>query len=377
MRALISLILVLAAIAAGAGGAPSRVPAAHLAPSGSSVQRLSPAQLAGQRVVYAYSGLTPPASLLAAIRAGEAGGVIFFAPNISGPGQIHRVINRLQQASLASPVHARLLMMTDQEGGEIRRLPGAPVLSEKQIGESSNPLSAARGAGHGAGRNLAGAGLSVNLSPVLDVFRRAGNFIDQYGRSYSADPGTVARLGSAFIAAQQRSGVAATAKHFPGLGPAGRAQNTDVGPVTLHTTLGALRAVDEAPYRGAIGAGVKLVMTSWATYSALDPGRPAGLSPAVIQGELRRRQGFRGVTMTDGINAGAVLPFGGLGRRGVLAAGAGADLILCATTDPAQNSPAQGLTVMRALAAALGRHQLGLTAARQAASRILALRANP
>ena len=49
------------------------------------VQRLSVQQLAGQRIIYAYAGLTPPASLLAAIRAGEAAGVIFFAPNISSP----------------------------------------------------------------------------------------------------------------------------------------------------------------------------------------------------------------------------------------------------------------------------------------------------
>ena len=54
-------------------------------------QRLSPAQLAGQRIVYAYAGLQPPASLLRAIRAGEAAGVIFFADNISSPRQLRGV----------------------------------------------------------------------------------------------------------------------------------------------------------------------------------------------------------------------------------------------------------------------------------------------
>src|SRR5438270_828381 len=162
---------------------------------------LSLQQLAGQRIVYAYAGRQPPSSLLSAIRAGEAGGVIFFANNISSPRQLRTVITKLQQASVASPVHARLLMLTDQEGGQVRRLPGAPVLSEKQIGQAANASALARAAGAGAGQNLRGVGINVNLAPVLDVYRRPGNFIDQFGRSYSGDPAQVAALGAMFIRA--------------------------------------------------------------------------------------------------------------------------------------------------------------------------------
>jgi beta-N-acetylhexosaminidase len=341
------------------------------------VSRLSLEQLAGQRIIYAYSGLKPPASLVAAIRAGEAGGVILFMPNITSRTQVRATVAGLQRTSLASPVHTRLLVLTDQEGGEVRRLPGAPALSEKQIGASANPLGQARSAGTGAGINLAAAAVNVNLSPVLDVFRQPGNFIDQVQRSYSRHAAAVAALGGAFISSQQRRGVAATAKHFPGLGAAARSQNTDLGPVTLGQSLARLRSIDEAPYRSAIAAGVKLIMTSWAIYPALDRRRPAGLSPTIIGGELRGRLGFRGTTITDGIDAGAVTPFGSLGRRGVLAAAAGADLILCAAPLPSENTPAQGITVREALAAALRGHQLRLSAARQSASRILALRAHP
>ncbi len=118
-------------------------------------------------------------------------------------------------------------------------------------------------------------------------------------------------------------------------------------------------------------------MTSWAIYPALDPRLPAGLSPIVIGGELRGRLGFRGVTITDGIDAGAVTPVGALSRRGVLAAEAGADLILCAATNANDNTPAQGITVLHAVASALGHHQLSLAAAQQAATRVLALRSHP
>ena len=340
-------------------------------------QSLSLEQLAGQRVVYSYAGLRPPTALLSLIRAGEAAGVIFFADNISSTSQVRAVVGALQRAALSSPLHTRLLLMTDQEGGEVRRLPGAPIWSEKQIGERANGAMLARAAGSGAGRNLASAGIDVNLAPVLDVYRRAGNFIDQFGRSYSSNAASVAALGGAFISSQQPDGVAATAKHFPGLGAASASQNTDLGPVTLRLSLRTLRSVDEAPYRVALSDGVKLVMTSWAVYPALDPARPAGLSPIVIRGELRRRLGFRGVIITDGIDAAAVIPFGGLARRSVRAAAAGADLILCAATNPADEQPEPGthrptrdhLGTVRASA-----QQVGCAAG---GGRLLALRARP
>ena len=303
--------------------------------------------------------------------------MIFFGPNILGFDQIHAVIGRLQHASLASPLHRRLLMLVDQEGGAVRRLPGPPMWSEKSIGESRSAVALARAAGSGAGRNLMTVGMNVNLAPVLDVYREPGNFIDQFGRSYSQDPSTVARLGAAFIRAQQRTGVAATAKHFPGLGAASRSQNTDLGPVTLSTSLTTLRHVDEAPFRRAIEAGVKLVMTSWALYPALDPRLPAGLSAVIINGELRERLGFHGVTITDGITAGAARRFGGLAKRSVLAAKAGADLILCAATNPNDNTPLLGVRVLHALAGAIAHHQISRASAQQAADRVLALREHP
>ena len=338
---------------------------------------MTPAQLAGQRIVYAYAGLTPPASLLRAIRAGEAAGVIFFANNVTSAGQLRGVAAQLERAAAASPVHAPLLLMTDQEGGEVRRLPGAPVPSEKQIGASANAKALARDAGTGAARTLAGAGLNVNLAPVLDVYRRSGNFIDEYQRSYSSNPAKVAELAAAFVSGQQHGGVAATGKHFPGLGAAATTQNTDADPAALNIPAAQLRAVDEAPYRRAIAAGLKLVMSSWAVYPALDPRLPAGLSPAVIGGELRGRLHFRGVTITDAITAGALRSFGSLGARGVLAARAGADLILCSATHPQDNTPALGVSVRDALAAAIRQGHISSASARAAVARVVALRTHP
>jgi beta-N-acetylhexosaminidase len=259
--------------------------------------------------------------------------------------------------------------MTDQEGGLVRRLPGAPAMSQKQVGASKHPASAASSAGTGAGKNLAGVGMNVNLAPVLDVYYSSGNFIDEFQRSYSSRASTVSTCGKAFITAQQRTGVAATAKHFPGLGSATTSQNTDVRPVTLHVSLSGLRTKDEAPYPAAIAAGVKLIMASWAVYPALDARHPAGLSSAVIQGELRGRLHYRGVTVTDAIEAGALAAFGSFGNRALLAARAGMDLLLCS----AQN-PAQGHAVVTALASALDKGQLNRSAFNTAVQRVTALR---
>jgi beta-N-acetylhexosaminidase len=213
--------------------------------------------------------------------------------------------------------------------------------------------------------------MNVNLAPVLDVYAAAGNFIDQQRRSFSSDPRAVGALAAAFVTAQQGAGVAATAKHFPGLGTAARGQTTDTGPVTVTAGLTRLRGSDEVPYSSAIAAGVTLVMLSWAVYPALDAARPAGLSPVVVGSELRDRLGFRGVTITDALEAKALQGIGDTARRAVLAAQAGMDLILCSARDAAQGEAATA-----ALAAGLTSGQLDGDAFRAALDRVTGVRAN-
>jgi beta-N-acetylhexosaminidase len=359
----------LAAVGAGAVLGALGLGGSALAAPTRKLVKLTPAQRAGQRVIFSYPGLTPPSSLLDQISAGEAGGVIFFGENITSLTQIAAVVAQLKEAHDASPVRSPLLLMTDQEGGIVRRLPGEPVLSEKQIGESADPPEAASAAGTGAGQNLAGVGMNLNLAPVLDVYRQAGNFDDEFGRSYSMDPDVCAACGAAFITAQQPLRIAATAKHFPGLGAATVDQNTDLGPVTLNVPLADLRSIDEVPFRAAVAAGVRLVMTSWAVYPALDPELPSGLSPTIIGGELRRRLRFRGVTITDALEAGAIAAFGTPAQCSVLAARAGMDVLLCSARDVSE-----GQDTVAALADALQHHALNPGQFEIALRRVLALR---
>jgi beta-N-acetylhexosaminidase len=339
-------------------------------PGGRASTQLTAEQQAGQRVIFSYPGLTPPDSLLEKISAGEAAGVIFFGGNISSESQIASVITQFSEANASSPVQAPLLFMTDQEGGEVNRLPGEPTQSEKEIGESGDPASEAALEGTAGAQNLAGVGLNLNLAPVLDVYRAAGDFDDQYQRSYSMDPSVVSECGAASVRAQQAVGIATTAKHFPGLGAATASQDTDTGPVTLDVSLSDLRDIDEAPYPAAITAGVKLIMVNWAIYPALDAANPAALSPTIVQDELRARLGFTGVTITDALEAGAVSSFGSYGNIAVLAAQAGMDLLLASAQDVSE-----GQDVASGLASALGDGTLGQADFTAAVNRVSALRA--
>jgi len=210
--------------------------------------------------------------------------------------------------------------------------------------------------------------MNVNLAPVLDVYREPGDFDDQFGRSYSEHPAVVSVLGATMIKALQAGRVAAAAKHFPGLGAAAATADTDIRPVTLNLSLATIRGIDEAPFQAAISAGVKLVMVSWASYPSIQA-RPAGLAPKVVQGELRNRLKFTGVTITDALEAGALKAYGTTQHRTLLAAQAGMDLILAAAQNVTQGQQARG-----ELAAAYGNGALNHAAFIASVNRVIALR---
>ena len=119
-------------------------------------------------------------------------------------------------------------------------------------------------------------------------------------------------------------GVAATAKHFPGLG--GATVNTDQGSATIGG--GAPTRADLAPFRAAIAARVPLIMSSHAVYPRLDGERIASQSPADPRGPAARRTGYKGVVITDSIEAAAVRATGTTEQVAVRSIRAGNDIVL-------------------------------------------------
>lgn len=273
-------------------------------------------QAVGQTLVLAFAGTEAPAYVRRALRAGRAAGVILFRENAASPGQVRALTQSLQDAAAGGA-----LVTADQEGGEVRILPWAPP----DLAPPDLATPAAAGAAAAAtAAGLRRAGVNVALAPVADV--AAGPESVMAGRAYPGGPTAVARSVAAAVQALDDGRVAATVKHFPGLGAA--AGNTDDGAVDVDRAAAPIAAEDLVPFRAAIGAGVPLVMASHARYPALDGGRIASQSPRILTGLLRERLGFRGVIITDSMEAAAVTARSDVPTAAVAAMRAGADLVL-------------------------------------------------
>ncbi|HEX8754373.1 MAG TPA: glycoside hydrolase family 3 N-terminal domain-containing protein [Solirubrobacterales bacterium] len=354
----------LAALTAVAAGAFALGAALGVgAPSKPSLAETLPLpQLAGERMVIGLSGTAVPPGVERAIRAGNLAGVILFSGNFPTREAGRRLISRLQAIRRPPGLRMPLLVMVDQEGGEVKRLGGAPSASAAEMGARGAAFSRRQGARTGA--NLRDVGVNVDLAPVLDVARPGGT-IAETERGFGSSAARVEATAIPFAAALQHGGVAATAKHFPGLGAA--VENTDFAVQRIGLSKRVLRGVDEAPYRRFSELGGQLVMLSTAIYPTFSS-RPAAFSRAIATGELRERLGFEGVTITDALNTVAVRAFGGPAKAGVAAAGAGADLLLFAELGDAERA-------RRALVAALRREQLDRAEFERSAQRVLRLRA--
>jgi beta-N-acetylhexosaminidase len=316
-------------------------------------RKLSLRRQVGQLVVMRFAGTGPPPYVPEALKAGRAAGVILFKDNIASKPALTRLTARLQRAAGGAA-----LVATDQEGGEIRNLTwAAPAAGQAAAATPERARADARAAAH----DLRAAGVNVNLAPVADV--ASGPVMR--GRSFPGDAKQVAALTRAAVEGYRGTRVAATAKHFPGLGAA--TENTDDAPVSLTRTPEQLLGEDLPPFRAAIAARVPLVMASHAVYPSLDPRAIASQSSYVLQRLLRQRLGFRGVIVTDSIEAKAVTERSGPAVAGVRSVRAGADLVL--TTGPGSH-----LRVLRALLAEARRSPAFRRRVEESAARVLALK---
>jgi beta-N-acetylhexosaminidase len=286
-------------------------------------ERLTPSQLAGERVVVSIDGTGLTEELRHAIHAGKVAGVVLFEADFPSRAAGRELIDSAQ--SIQRPKLLRglpLLVMTDQEGGEVKRVDGAPDASAATMGAEGPSYSGRQGRETAA--NLKSLGVNIDLAPVLDVGRPGGVIADTE-RSFGETPAAVARTAVPFARGLEEGAIAATAKHFPGLGTA--TENTDFEAQRLALSKAQLRAIDEAPYASFVAADGKLVMLSTAIYPAFS-NRPAAFTKRIATGELRGRLSFRGVTITDSLGGAAVAEFGGQREAAVDGAAAGDDLLL-------------------------------------------------
>ncbi len=270
----------------------------------------------GQLLIMGFDGTEAPAYIRRRLRNGEGAGVILFAKNAPDSQTLRALTGSLQRAADGGAIVA-----TDQEGGDIRSVPFvAPELSQ---GALTEPDAAAASAAAGA-RALRSEGINVNLAPVADVASGPASVVA--GRAYGAEARAVPSLVAAAVRAHDDAGVAATVKHFPGLGAAGA--NTDDAPVTVASSRRQIDQSDLPPFRAAIGEDVPLVMSSHALYPALDEQDIASQSDRVLEDLLRKELHFEGAVVTDSIEAQAVLARSDVAEAALRSVEAGADLVL-------------------------------------------------
>ncbi|MGV9965573.1 glycoside hydrolase family 3 protein [Streptomyces olivaceus] len=266
-----------------------------------------------------FAGTTAPDWLLRRLGEGLAS-VALFGRNVTSPGQV---------AALTAQLRAEredVLVAIDEEGGDVTRLEvrtGSSFPGNHALG-AVDDVGLTREVAAALGRRLADSGVNFNWAPSADVNSNPDNPVIGV-RAFGADTDLVARHTAAYVTGMQSAGVATCTKHFPGHGDTGIDSHHAVPLIDVDADV--LAARDLVPFRAAVAAGSRAVMSAHILVPALDPDRPATLSRRILTELLRGELGYDGLIVTDGIEMRAIAGTYGIERGTALAIAAGADAI--------------------------------------------------
>ncbi|WP_089098847.1 glycoside hydrolase family 3 protein [Streptomyces hyaluromycini] len=266
-----------------------------------------------------FTGTTAPDWLLRRLGEGLAS-VGVFGRNI---------ISAEQLGALTAQLRAErddVLVAIDEEGGDVTRLEvrtGSSFPGNNALGAVDDP-ELTRQVALELGRRLAACGVNFSWAPVADVNSNSANPVIGV-RSFGADQDLVARHTAAYVTGLQAAGVAACTKHFPGHGDT--AVDSHLAVPRIDVTAEVLHSRELVPFRAAIAAGTRAVMSAHILVPALDPSRPGTLSHRVLTELLRGELGYDGLIVTDGMEMQAIAGTYGIEHGCVLALAAGADAI--------------------------------------------------
>jgi len=280
----------------------------------------------GQLFMAGLPGTALDDSTLRLIEEFRVNNFIYFKRNVESPEQLKKLSEDIHKACTENNLEPPLIAI-DQEGGSVARLgpPFTQFPDARVLAQSENPESRLSDYARVCASELKGIGVNYNLAPVLDVCE-AGREYFMEKRSLGGDPGEVGRLGTHVIREMQANGIAACAKHFPGLGEAVVDPHFKLPYVAKSES--DLRSQDIIPFQDAVAAGVASIMTSHTIYQSLDPENPATLSKIILTELLRSELAYDGVVITDDLEMGAIEKEGDLGLAALQAFKAGADLLL-------------------------------------------------
>lgn len=308
-----------------------------------------------------FEGPVAPEWLLRRLREG-LGGVCLFGTNVRTTEQLAALNASLREANPGA------VIAIDEEGGDVTRLfydRGAPYPGNAILGRLDD-LELTEGVARAVGEALAAVGCTLTFAPDADVNSDPDNPVIGV-RSFGADPGLVARHTAAWVRGIQSTGVAASAKHFPGHGDT--ATDSHLALPVVDVDLDTLRSRELVPFRAAVAAGTATIMTSHILLPQLDAADPATLSPHILHSLLRGELGFEGVIVTDALDMKGASGVHGIPEAAVRALAAGCDL-LCIGSD---NDDAQLEEIVDAVESAVAAGRLSAERIAEAAARVRSL----
>jgi beta-N-acetylhexosaminidase len=292
----------------------------------------------GQLSIAGFAGDSIPSDLRALAREFDLGGIILFARNVVEPEQVAEIAREAQTLATDLP----LWVSVDQEGGRVARLKAPftvwpPMMT---LGRSGDEALAGRFA-RALAAELRAVGITLDYTPVLDILTNPKNPVIG-DRALAERAEDVARLGTRIITTLQDAGIAACGKHFPGHGDTSTDSHHEL-PLVEHPP-DRLEAVELVPFRAAIEARVASIMTAHILIPALDPERPATLSPAIVDGWLKRKLGYEGLVLSDDLEMKAIGARYGVPEATLAAVAAGCDAVLmCGSAQEPQYAALEGL----------------------------------
>jgi beta-N-acetylhexosaminidase len=286
--------------------------------------RLTLEQKIGQLFILGFQGYQPDQETSGLLDYLQPGGFHLFQRNIESFDQVYDLTLRLRGLPVCRP-----LLTIDHEGGRVDRLKQifAPIPSMPDL--AGIGMAQLRLGARVIAAELEAAGFNVDFAPVVDL-QYPNSVLSE--RCLASDPAEVARFGGAFIEELSKRGIAACMKHFPGLGAA--TVDSHFSLPRIDRTRRQIQQTDVAPFV-TLFRQAPLIMIAHAHFPALDERPvPASLSSRVVEGFLRKKLGYTGLTITDDLTMGAVTGIGLTPELFLRAFEAGNDLLLFSQTTP-------------------------------------------
>ncbi|MGW8391062.1 glycoside hydrolase family 3 protein [Pseudoduganella sp. HUAS MS19] len=315
-------------------------------------------KIAGQLIMIRFPGTVLEQATADFIRANGIRGVCLFRGNMTDSVQLARLT-----ADLRDAMGPNALIAIDQEGGAVVRSTWVPAPPAAMGLGAADDSDLAYRTGAAVARAAKSLGFNWNFAPVLDLNNNPNNPVIAE-RSFGADPARAVELAMAWMAGSHAEGVACCVKHFPGHGDTHVDSHRDLP--TVDKALPELDALELAPFRAAAPVAPAM-MTAHIVYPAIDPDNPATMSPAILDGILRKQWNYKGIIITDGMDMHAIAGRYGVGNAAVRALLAGADMVMALGTTETQNE------TLDAIAAALADGSLPQAAVDERLARLNAL----